>query len=317
MDYELFNYLKSRKSVAIFVHINPDWDCMGSAFALRHALRNNGVKSGVFTNAPLSHHLNFMETDVCVYEEGNTPPDYECYCAVDVGAADRLGAWADAFVNKEDTVCIDHHIKQDGFAKKALVESGRSATGELVFEILNASNEKITKEIAQYLYCAISSDTGSFQYASVNKRTFEIVTFLLQTGIDASYLCSMLYERNTLKQLKLQAEAIESIKLYANGKIATASITREILEKYDAEKSDTEGLSQIPRKIDGVMISAFLTELNDGNVRVSLRALGDYNIEPVAKKFGGGGHKKAAGCTFINMNADCAEKLLVDELVKL
>lgn len=317
MDYELFNYLKSRKSVAIFVHVNPDWDCMGSAFALRHALRNNGVKSDIFTNAPLSHHLNFMETDVCIYEEGNTPPDYECYCAVDVGSADRVGAWADAFMSKEDTVCIDHHIKQEKFAKKSLVESSRSATGELIFEILNAANEKITKEIAQYLYCAISSDTGSFQYASVNKRTFEIVTLLLQTGIDTSYLCSMLYERNTLKQLRLQAAAIESIKLYGNGKIATASITREILEKYSAEKSDTEGLAQIPRRIDGVMISAFLTELNDGNVRVSLRALGDYNIEPVAKKFGGGGHKKAAGCTFINMNADCAEKMLVDELVKL
>lgn len=317
MDYELFNYLKSRKSVAIFVHVNPDWDCMGSAFALRHALRQNGVKSDIFVNVPLSHHLNFLETDVRIYEEDSNAPDYECYCAVDVGTSDRLGGWESAFISKEDTVCIDHHIKQEGFAKKALVESSRSATGELIFEILTAANEKITKEIAQYLYCAISSDTGSFQYASVNKRTFEIVTELIKTGIDAHYLCSMLYERVTLKQLKLQAEAIQSIKLYANGKIATATITREILGKYNAQKSDTEGLAQIPRKIDGVMISAFLTELNDGNVRVSLRALGDYNIEPVAKKFGGGGHKKAAGCTFVNMNADSAEKILVDELLKL
>ena len=106
-------------------------------------------------------------------------------------------------------------------------------------------------------------------------------------------------------------------KLYNDGKIATAKITNEIMEKYSAERSDAEALAQIPRSIDGVMISAFLKELPEGDIRVSLRSLGDYNIEPVARMFGGGGHKKAAGCTFKGVSIDEAEKTLVEELEKL
>ena len=163
----------------------------------------------------------------------------------------------------------------------------------------------------------MSSDTGSFQYASVNRRTYEILIALYETGINTTYLCSMLYERNSITQLKLKAEAINSIKLYNDGKIATAKITNEIMEKYSAERSDAEALAQIPRSIDGVMISAFLKELPEGDIRVSLRSLGDYNIEPVARMFGGGGHKKAAGCTFKGVSIDEAEKTLVEELEKL
>ena len=314
---KVIEHLKKSSSVAIFVHTNPDWDCIGSAFALRHALRSIGIKADIFTEVPLSRHLGFMETDVITYGEDSPCPDYECYCAVDVGNCDRMGKWGEFFAKKENTVCIDHHHQIGTFAKISYVDPSRSATGELIYEILTLGGLAVTKEIAQYLYCAISSDTGSFQYASVNRRTYEILIALSDTGINTTYLCSMLYERNTLTQLKLKAEAIESINLYFDGQIATAKITNEVMEKYGAEKSDTEALAQLPRSIDGVMISAFLKEQPDGNIRVSLRSLGDYNIEPVARKFDGGGHKKAAGCTFRKVSISRAEELLIEELSKL
>lgn len=314
MPKKVIEHLTKCSSVAIFVHINPDWDCIGSAFALRGALRALGIKADIFTDEPLSHHLGFMETDVITYLSGAAMPDYGCYCALDVGAADRMGNWGKFFIQKDDTVCIDHHHQSAPFAALSYVESSRSATGELVYEMLSAANLEITKEIASYLYCAISSDTGSFQYASVNRRTYEILIALTDAGINSTYLCSMLYERNTLTQLKLRAEAINSICLYDGGKIATAKITLETMKKYNASKSDTDALAQIPRSIDGVMISAFLKELDDGKIRVSLRSLGDYNIEPVARRFGGGGHKKAAGCTFENVTIDEAERELLESL---
>lgn len=317
MQNKVINHLKSRKSVAIFVHVNPDWDCIGSAMALRSALRSLGIISDVFTDVPLNRHLSFLETDVIPYCENASAPEYECYCAVDVGAVDRIGEWGKFFQQKEDTVCIDHHRQVGPFAKISYVEPQRSATGELIYEILTAGNINITKEIADYLYCAISSDTGSLQYASVNRRTYEIVIALTDTGINTTHLCSMLYERNTLTQLQLKAEAINSIRLYADGKIATAKITNETMEKYQADKNDTDALAQLPRSVDGVMISAFLKEQPDGSVRVNLRAQGDYDIEPVARFFGGGGHKKAAGCTLNNTTIDEAEAQLVNELMKL
>jgi len=314
---EVISQIKKSNSVAIFVHTNPDWDCIGSAMALRNALRNNGVRADVFTETSLSKHLSFLETDVVTFSEGASAPAYDCYCAVDVGSADRIGSWGIFFTQKENTVCIDHHHPNGEFAKISHIEPSRSSTGELIYELLTEGGFEITKEIAQYLYCAMSSDTGSFQYASVNRRTYEILIALYETGINTTYLCSMLYERNSITQLKLQAEAINSIKLYKDGKIATAKITNEIMEKHGAERSDAEALAQIPRSIDGVMISAFLKELPEGDIRVSLRSLGDYNIEPIARKFGGGGHKKAAGCTFKSVSIDEAEKELVRELEKL
>lgn len=314
---KVIKHLKNSKSVAIFVHTNPDWDCIGSAMALRCALRSIGIKADVFTEAPLSKHLSILDADVIVYKEDSSMPDYECYCAVDVGACDRIGAWGSFFAQKEDTVCIDHHYQPEPFGAISYVEPKRSATGELIYELLTIGEIPITKEIASYLYCAISSDTGSFQYASVNRRTYEIIIALTDTGINTTWLCSMLYERNSLTQLKLKAEAIDSIKLYNGGKIATAKLSNETMKKYGADKSDADSLAQLPRSIDGVMISAFLKELPEGDIRVSLRSLGDYDIEPVARKFGGGGHKKAAGCTFMGVSLEDAERELVKELEKL
>lgn len=317
MAHKVIEHLIKCKSVAIFVHINPDWDCMGSAFALRNSLRAMNIKSDIFVNEPLSSYLGFMETDVIAYDEKAEIPDYECYCAIDVSSADRIGAWGKFFEKKDNTVCIDHHLGQNEFAKISFIEPARSATGELVFELLSQINAPITKEIASYLYCAISADTGSFQYASVNRRTYEIIIELTEAGIDAPYLCSMLYERNSLKQLQLQAEAINSITLFGDGKIATAKLSYETLEKYGAKKSDIEGLAQLPRTVEGVMLSAFLSETEKGKIRASLRAQGEYNIEPTARLFSGGGHKKAAGCTFFDTTIEEAEKLLVSELLKL
>jgi len=317
MQHKVIDHLTKCSSVALFVHINPDWDCIGSAFALRGALRSLGIKTDIFTQEPLSNYLSFMESDVIVYNSDSVMPDYECYCAVDVGAPDRMGDWGEFFIQKENTVCIDHHYQSAPFAAISYVEPSRSATGELVYELLALTDIPVTKEIASYLYCAISADTGSFQYASVNRRTYEIIIALTDSGINSTYLCSMLYERNTLTQLKLKAEAINSISLYENGVIATAKITQDIMKKYGASKQDTEALAQIPRTIEGVMISAFLKELDDGSIRVSLRSLGDYNIEPVARMFGGGGHKKAAGCTICGMSITDSEKALTDELSKL
>ena len=317
MANEVIKHLTKSKSVALFVHINPDWDCIGSAFALRYSLRSLGVKCDIFTQAPLNDYLGFMQSDVIPYTEDATMPDYECYCALDVNNTDRMGDWGKFFAQKEDTVCIDHHLGGCDFAKLCFSDHKRSSTGELIFDLLEMISFPITKEVASYIYCAISSDTGSFQYASVNKRTHEIVMALLDAGIDSAYLSSMLYERNSLKKLKLQAEAIMSINVYKNGEIAIAKITDEVMKKYNAVKADTEGLAQIPRTLDGVVLSAFLTEQPGGIVRASLRATGDFDIEPIARKFGGGGHKKAAGCTFTGVSADKAEELLVEELLKL
>ncbi len=312
---QIASHLFTSESVALFVHKNPDWDCIGSAFALRAALRAAGVQCDIFTEEALSHYLSFMESDVIPYRNGFSP-DYDVCCAIDVGEAARMGLWANFFCAARDTVCIDHHIQRTAFAKMSYVEKERCCTGELIYELLRTAKATITKRIAEYLYLAMSSDTGAFRYAGVNRRTYEILAELYDTGIDTAYLSAMLYERDTLPQMKLRARAIESLTLYGDGKICTAMITADDLKHFGASKSDTEGLAQLPRQIDGVEISVFLSDREDGTVRASLRATGDRNIEPVARLFGGGGHSRAAGCTF-ETDIRTAEQMLVKELLKL
>ena len=314
--FSLIKHLFKSESVAIFMHLNPDWDAFGSAMAPRCALRERGIKCDIFALAPLSFHLNFLETDVIVYEENMTAPDYECYCAVDVGSVSRLGEWGEFFKLHKNTVCIDHHPPEGGFAKMSVIDPGRCATGELIFELLTLYGAEITQKIACYLYCAISSDSGSFRYSSVTERTLEIVIELLKTGIDAAFLAAQLYDRHTLNQLKLEAEAISSIKIYGSGKIATAMISNETLQKYAAKRNDAEFLSQLPRTVAGVEISAFLSQTESG-VRVNLRSQGTADVSDVARIFGGGGHKKAAGCTIGGCTLEEAEEKIVSELLKL
>ncbi|MGN1097833.1 MAG: bifunctional oligoribonuclease/PAP phosphatase NrnA, partial [Clostridia bacterium] len=174
----------------------------------------------------------------------------------------------------------------------------------------------ISKEAAGYLYCAISADTGSFKYPATTAHTMEVVGEIMKMGVDAAALCENLYGRKTFKQLKLQGEAINTVRLHCGGKIGTAYVSGEMYEKYNADKSDTEALAALPREIDGVVMSAFFTQRTPDEIRVNLRSKGDYDVRTAAMAFGGGGHIRAAGCTIKGNDIEAAIEAVVAELAK-
>ena len=174
----------------------------------------------------------------------------------------------------------------------------------------------ITAEAAAYLYCAISTDTGSFKYASTTGHTLRIAAEIMDMGVNTSHLCELLYDRKSFRQLRLQGEAINTVELHCGGKIATAYVTGEMYKKYNADNHDTENFANLPREIDGVVMSAFLSDRGPDGIRVNFRSKDGHNVRQAAVALGGGGHTMAAGCTLKNTNMEKAVKTVAAEMEK-
>ena len=308
-------FLLTKKSVAILPHINPDWDALGSSLALRTLLRSANIKADVIMPEKLSYHLGFMNSDVLVYDE-NEGYDYEAFCAVDVSTIDRLGERRILFDNAKETAWIDHHLSEEVNSPNSRVDSDAAATAVVIYQMMKELNIPLDKETGTYLYCALASDTGSFRFANTNVMAAELLKEIIIAGVDIPYLANQLYYRGTFQQMKLRAAAVNTIELFENNRIGVAYITEEMIEKSGAERSDASALSDLPRGIDTVQVSAVIKEEADGFCKVSFRSKGEYNVEQVAAIFGGGGHEKAAGAT-TKGSIDEVKNLILPHLIKV
>ena len=308
-------FLLTKRSVALLVHINPDWDAYGSALALRAILRDRGVLCDIILEEALPFHLNFLDTDVLTYDFC-AEYDYDCVCAVDLSALNRLGKRTVIFENAPSTACIDHHIAPgEPISPVSRIVPEAAATAEVVYDLMCECSIPLTKTIADYLYCALSSDTGSFRFANTSLHSLGLFGEILKTGCDVANLANFLYFRSTYEAMKLKALAIDSIELFEDGKIGICAITNEMIERAGASREDASEFSDLPRTIASVEISAVLKESRVGLIKVSLRAKDKCNVEKIAALFGGGGHVKAAGAS-IEGTVDEVKTLILPHLVK-
>ncbi|MBQ8003185.1 MAG: bifunctional oligoribonuclease/PAP phosphatase NrnA [Clostridia bacterium] len=308
------SYLLTRKSVALLPHISTDWDAMGSCMAIRTLLRDKGIKADVILPDALAPHLSFMETDVLVFNENETY-NYETICGVDVSTAERLGANQQLFEQCEDKVWIDHHISDKVYAPINRVEPDAAATAEVIYSMMQEDSIPLTKKVAEYLYLALASDTGSFRYQNTRPFSARMLGALIEAGADVSALSNELFFNSTYSLVKLRGEAIGTIELFASGKVGTAFITKAMMEKVGATRNDAGALADVPRSIGTVCVSAVIKEEDDGFSKVSFRSKGNYNVERIAALFGGGGHEKAAGATIYGSVEEVRE-LILPHLIK-
>lgn len=308
------SYLLTRKSVALLPHISTDWDALGSCMAIRTILRDNGIKCDIFVPDPLSPHLSFMETDVLLYNE-EEEYDYETVCGVDVSTKERLGANLPLFEKIADKVWIDHHISEEVYAPVNRVETEAAATAEIVYEMMLEESIPLTKKVAEYLYLALASDTGSFRYQNTRPFSAKMLGALIEAGADVSALSNELFFNSTYSLVKLRGEAIGTIELFGDGKVGTAFITKAMMEKVGATRNDAGALADVPRSIGTVCVSAVIKEEDDGLCKISFRSKGNYNVEQIAALFGGGGHEKAAGAT-IKGTVEEVHKIILPHLIK-
>ena len=294
INNQAINKLKSAEKIAIFIHINPDGDCLGSASALKQALVSLNKQVDIFCDSPVAEQYKFIKY---INEINNkTTLSYDLLVSVDCSDAKRMGEYSKMFVEHENTLEIDHHQTNEQYANVNVVEDV-SSTCFIIYHYIKALEVKIDADIATALYSGIATDTGCFQHSNVTSLDHIVCAELIDCGIDLYYVNSQLFKYCTLSRFELFKTALASAKFFFEGKLGIMSITRVDLKRTKAQLSDTTGIVNSITNVNGVEIGVMIYEEKPGLFKCSFRSSGNVDVSALANKnFGGGGHKFAAGC---------------------
>ncbi len=291
---DIARLLNEAGSVLIFPHIQMDGDAMGSAAALCGVLRKEGKRADILIEDKIPENLKFLDKDYCVLNSEIVGPDV-CI-AVDCSDFSRIGKRQETFKTGKKTVMIDHHTTAETFADLNYIDIDVSATGEIAMKLIKAMGQVIDVETAEELFAAIVTDTGRFLYSNTSGATHLAVAELYKTGMDHNRVAIEIYQRRRVEKVRLMNAIMSTMELFGEGKGIIAVMTKQMLDEAGAYPEETEGMVEELRSIDRVEIAAFIKEDNDG-VKVTMRSKTSADVSGIAAQFGGGGHKKAAGCT--------------------
>ncbi len=309
----IISEIKKAKKAAIFTHITPDGDAIGSTFALSQLLRSCGIENDVYINEKVPERLlNLIQYGENPFFTEFKDSDYDLMIALDCGDLHRLGDFSSVFENFENTVVIDHHVSNPGYGKFNYIEAHGSSTGEIIYRFATEGGFTITPETASLIYAAIVSDTGCFKYSSTTPATLSAAAFLMEKGADYVKICKKLFDTEDIKTLKLKALATENMCLYHDGRVAIITVTQKQLESVGAVYEDAEGLTDIPRSVSGVEVGIVIKEWKD-KTKASIRTNEYVDASYLASLYGGGGHIRAAGLvsqlSVSELRDDLADKL--------
>lgn len=288
--------LMRAKTVAIGGHVRPDGDCVGSCMGLYQYIRHcfQEIEADVYLEE-IPKSFQFIEAAKDIKSEVPEGKVYDLFIALDCGDMGRLGFSGVLFEQAKETLCIDHHVSNEAFADNNYIVPDASSTSELVYRLID--KEKITTETAECLYLGIVHDTGVFQYSCTAPETMEAAADLMRRGIRASEIIEKTFYEKTYAQNQILGRALLESFLFMDGKCIVSYITKKVMDFHGVTPKDMEGIVSQLRMTKGVEVAILLYETAPSEYKVSLRATGDVDVSRVAKYFGGGGHKKAAGVT--------------------
>jgi len=299
--------LGSPKKIVITTHSRPDADALGSSLGLMLFLEKIGHEAVVITPTDYPDFLKWMkgEEQVVIYNLGNESrseklvANADLIFCLDFSALSRIDDLGELVGNaKGDKVLIDHHLEPETFAKYEMHTTKAASTAELVYQFISEMDglDLIDADLAECLYAGINTDTGSFRHSNVTKTVFEVSAALVEKGADTSKVSKLIYDTNSENRLRLLGFALsENLKVLTKYNAAYFALSEKMLQRFNAQMGDTEGLVNYALSIKGIKLAALFKE-SDGIVKISFRSVGDFSVNDLAKKhFNGGGHKNAAG----------------------
>jgi phosphoesterase RecJ-like protein len=326
MDFRAFSFeelcekLSENKKTLIVFHTRPDADAIGSAFALRELFSLMGIQAICACDDEVPARLSFLTEEV----QGGVVLDdffllgHERVISVDSASPQQIGSLFERLHRNID-IMIDHHAKGKVYAEH-YIRSDAAATGEIIFDIaeyLRASGkiDHINRDVYGCIYAAISSDTGCFKYSNVTPKTHEYAAKLIEFGVDTADINQRLYASKSFKQVKAEGEAARRLVLFDGGRIGLVKIPYAVKFSMGLDDEHLETVIDIPRSVAGVEVAVAVKQLEDNcEFRVSMRSNGEFDVSEVCSRFGGGGHKRAAGCTIAARDIDEVERILVREI---
>ena len=303
--------MRAGENFIVTAHVNPEGDALGSLLGLTLALRLAGKTVTACMEDTVPDILKFLPGSGTLVDKLDGGDAFDATFAVDCGQKDRLAASLDNCAKIGTLINIDHHGTNDKFGDINVVEPEASSAGEMVYDFLKAAGLEINKDIATCLYVAISTDTGSFRYSSSKPETFRKAGELVALGADPWDVASRVYENHPEKKLKLFSKVLGTLEVFSCGSfnVAMLYVTLEMFESVGADKDLSEGFVNYARGVTGVQVGLMFRESGPGEFKISMRSRGLIDVAEIAQRFGGGGHKNAAGCKISGELEEVRERL--------
>jgi len=303
--------LKRAKRVLITSHSAPDGDALGSELGFAELARALGADATIVNRDPHPAPLAFLPGLETIRVQGELPAGFEReFDLVVLLECPDLDRPALAGLDRVPILNVDHHLENALYGEVNVVDEDAPAVGEMVLQMAETSGVTVTPAMATNLYAALVTDTGDFRYSNATPRAFEAAARLVAAGAQPAAIAETLWEQNPARVVRLTAAVLSTLELLAGGRLAVITCDKATLDAAGAHPEDTENLINIPRGIQGVRVAVFFKALREGAVRVSLRSRGDVDVQGVARAFGGGGHRNAAGCTISGGLAEARRALL-------
>ncbi len=313
--------VNENQKFVLTTHVNPDGDGLGSELALSRFLKKLNKESTIlnYSETPSNHLFLDKSRELKKFDPEKDVRlllDADVLIALDMNNSSRLRAMEKYFLeSKAKKAIIDHHLEAQDFVDYQLVDIDSPATGEIVYHCLVACNAAlIDKEIAEGLYAAIMTDTGSFRFPRTDGDTYRIAGHLVDLGVDPNYVYHKLYEENSLGRTTLLGEMLSKVQLAYAGRVSYASLTLEQLERNHVIPDDVDNFVNQASAISGVVVTLFFLEMENG-VKISFRSKGEIPVNDLAKRFGGGGHKNASGARLYGTSLSETVKTVLRETV--
>ena len=306
--------LRNHRSFVLLSHVRPDGDAIGSQIALGFSLMAMGKTVYLVNEDGLPENLAFLPGSDRIVPPPADPLDIAVAIALDTGNKPRLGERSlHAASHAKIWINIDHHISNPGYGDINLIDATSPATGEIIFNLIDALDMPVPDEARDAIYVAISTDTGSFQYSNTTARTYRIAADLIDRGLDVGNINTKTYDELPYRRVELMRELLHTLELAEGGRVAYWELRENTRVDLALRPEDSEGLIDIIRSIRGVQLAVFFEDLPCGKVRVSMRSK-DKRIDvcQIAGVFGGGGHSLAAGIRMPGPLKDAKQKLLAE-----
>jgi phosphoesterase RecJ-like protein len=293
---EILDAVARARTIAVASHLRPDADALGSTIAFALWLKGHGKEVTAWNEEGTPSKFRYLPASGLVSTPPTEPRAFDLFVALDTSVRNRLGTVIHAVAPGTRWINIDHHVSNEKYADINYIDPTSPATGQIVFDLIRLAGDTITSDIATNLFAAISTDTGSFQYAGTDERTFRAAADLVTCGVDVPGLSRAMYDTQPRRRFELLRFALNNAEFHSGDRIATFSLSLADVARLGVLPEDNEGIIDSLRAVEGVEAAVFFEELPEGKVRVSARSKNSaVDVCKVCGIFRGGGHPMAAG----------------------
>ncbi|MCZ6779174.1 MAG: bifunctional oligoribonuclease/PAP phosphatase NrnA [Acidobacteriota bacterium] len=297
----LLPHLRRGRQAVISTHVNPDGDGLGSQLALAAYLKQRGLRVAIVNSDPVPRAYGFMdprgEILTCRDPAARRAMDAcKLLFALDNGTLSRMGD-LEGWIRETPAfkICIDHHASQDDIWDLRLIDEGACSTGTLIYQMIRTLGARLNPAQALAIYVALITDTGYFRFSRTDASTYRLAADLLDAGVDPIWVYHEVYERNSLAYLRLLGTALSNVNIECGGRLGWVSLSRQQIDEVDGGEEDTSEIVNSLLTLDGIRMALLLKEMPAQKTKVSLRSKGEIDVNVLAGRFGGGGHRNAAG----------------------